>query len=54
MKSVKTMLLGIALLVLACCGLIVWMAGVGFGAAVFFVLLIVGLFLCIDGFLTPQ
>ena len=54
MKSIKRMLLGIALLIVACCGLTVWMAGAGVGAAVFFVFLIIGLFLCIDGYLSIQ
>ena len=54
MKSIKTMLLGIAMLIVACCGLTVWMAGAGIGAVVFLVFLIIGLFLCIDGYLSVQ
>ena len=54
MKSVKTMLLGIAALIIATCGSIFWLAGAVIGAVVFFAFLIIGIFLCIDGFLTPH
>ena len=54
MKSIKTMLLGIAFLIIAACGVPMWVAGAGVGAVVFFVGLVVGLFLVIDGFLTPH
>ena len=54
MKSLKKMLLGIALLIISLCGLVVWLAGAGIGAVVFFVFLLVGGFLCVDGYLTPQ
>ena len=54
MKSLKKMLLGLALLIIALCGLVVWMAGAGIGAAVFFVFLALGGFLCVDGYLAPQ
>lgn len=36
MKSIKTMLLGIAFLIVACCGVPFWAAGAGVGAVVFF------------------
>lgn len=52
MKSVKTMLLGIASLIIASCGVPIWGAGAALGAIVFFVFLIIGIFLCIDGFLS--
>ena len=54
MNSLKKMLLGIAMLIIALCGLVVWMAGAGIGAIVFFVFLLAGGFLCVDGYLTPQ
>ena len=54
MKSIKTMLLGIAVLIIAACGATIWMAGAGIGAVVFFSCLVIGLFLVIDGFLTPH
>ena len=52
MKSLKKMLLGIALLILAAIGAMMWFSGLIVGAVAFFVFLIVGLFLCIDGFLS--
>lgn len=54
MKSMKTMLLGIALLIVALCGLIVWMAGSGVGAVVFFAGLGIGLILCFRGYFTKE
>ena len=54
MKSIKIMLLGIAFLIIAACGVPFWVAGAGVGAILFFVGLLIGLFLCIDGFLTPH
>lgn len=54
MKSIKTMLLGIAFLIIAACGTPIWLAGSAIGAVMFFAGLIIGLFLCIDGFLTPH
>jgi hypothetical protein len=50
MKSIKTMLLGIALLIIAACGLPLWMAGSGVGAGMFFAGGIIGLILCLRGF----
>ena len=54
MKSIKTMLLGIASLIIAVCTLPLFAIGMVFGAVAFFVFLIIGVFLCIDGFLTPH
>ncbi len=54
MKSIKTMLLGIAFLIIAACGVPMWVAGAGVGAVIFFLGLCVGLFFVIDGFLTPH
>ena len=50
MKSVKTMLLGIAVLILASFGYIAWMGGVNDGAVIFFAGLIIGLALCLRGY----
>ena len=50
MKSIKTMLLGIALLIVASCGVPLWMAGAAVGAIMFYVGLIIGLILCLQGF----
>ena len=52
MRSVKKMLLGIALLVISIMGLVLWMAGTFIGPIIFFVMLIGGLLLVIDGFLS--
>jgi len=52
MKSIKTMLLGIALLIVASCGVPFWVAGASIGAIVFCVGLIFGLILCTKGFFT--
>ena len=54
MRSIKKMLLGIASLIIASCGVPIWMAGAVIGAIVFFVFLIIGLYLCIDGYLSPD
>ncbi len=54
MKSIKTMLLGIAFLIVAACGVPFWVAGAGIGAVVFFVGLIIGLILCIKGFFAKE
>ena len=55
MRSVKKMLLGIASLILSLGGLpiSIWMWPV-VGIIIFFVFLIIGLFFCIDGYLTPD
>ncbi|MBQ8310838.1 MAG: hypothetical protein IJX80_07500 [Clostridia bacterium] len=50
MKSVKLMLLGIAFLIIASCGVSMWMAGAIVGAIMFYAGLLVGLFLCFKGF----
>jgi len=50
MKSVKTMLLGIAFLILAACGTPLWMAGSAVGAGLFIAGLSVGIILCLRGF----
>ena len=50
MKSIKTMLLGIAFLIVASCGVPLWMAGAAVGAIMFYVGLIIGLILCFKGF----
>ena len=54
MKSIKTMLLGIAILIIACCVVPFWIAGSGIGAIVFFSLLLLGLILCLKGFFTNE
>ena len=50
MKSIKTMLLGIALLIVAACGAPLWVAGAGVGAIMFFAGLATGLLLCFKGY----
>ncbi len=50
MKSIKTMLLGIAVLILASFGYIAWINGVGVGAVTFFAGLVIGLLLCLRGY----
>lgn len=50
MKSIKTMLLGIALLIVAACGAPLWVAGAGVGAIMFFAGLAIGLLLCFKGY----
>ena len=52
MKSIKKMLLGIASLIIASCAVPFWIAGAAIGAFVFFPFVIIGIFLCIDGFLS--
>lgn len=52
MKSVKMMLLGLALLIVAVIGNIFWFAGSWLGAVMFFAGLILGLFLCMRGYFT--
>lgn len=54
MKSVKTMLLGIALLIVASCGVPLWMAGAGGGAIMFYVGLVIGPILCLKGFFSKE
>ena len=54
MKSIKTMLLGIALLIVASCGVPLWMAGAGVGAIMFYVRLVIGLILCLKGFFSKE
>lgn len=54
MKSIKTMLLGIAFLIVACCGMPMWMAGAGVGAVLFFSGLILGAILCLRGFFSKE
>ena len=50
MKSIKQMLLGIAFLIIALCGVPMWMAGSVLGAIMFYVGIVVGLSLCLIGF----
>ena len=50
MKSIKTMLLGIALLIIAACGAPLWVAGAGVGAIMFVAGLAIGLLLCFKGY----
>ena len=54
MKSIKTMLLGIALLIVASCCVPLWMAGAGVGAIMFYVGLVIGLILCLKGFFSKE
>ena len=54
MRSVKTMLLGIACLIVAVIGNIFWFAGSTIGAVVFLAGLIFGLILCLMGFFTNK
>ena len=54
MKSIKLMLLGIAHLIVASCGIPFWIAGSAVGAVIFFVGLAAGLFLCVKGFLYTE
>jgi len=44
------MLLGIAFLIIAACGLTMWMVGSGVGAGMFFAGGIIGLILCLKGY----
>ena len=52
MKNIKKMLLGIALLVISVIGMVLWLAGTFIGPIIFFITLVVGIFLTIDGFLS--
>ena len=54
MKNVKKMLLGIALLIISSIGATFWSEGAIVGAVMFFVFLILGIFFCIDGFLSQD
>ena len=54
MMPVKKMLLGIAFLIVASFGVSFWMAGATVGCVIFFVFLILGLFFCVDGFLSAD
>ena len=50
MKSIKTMLLGIALLIVASGALPLWMAGSAVGAVMFFATFIIGLIFLLKGY----
>ena len=52
MQNVKKMILGIALLILALVGAIFWTAGSIIGAIAFFLFLVIGGYLIIDGYLS--
>lgn len=54
MKSIKTMLLGIAMLIIAACGVPMWMAGAVVGAVMFYAGLTVGLVLCFKGYFSKE
>ncbi len=55
MKSIKTMLLGIAVLIIATWGFVAWtIGGVGDGAILFFAALVVGLVLVIRGYFKKE
>ena len=54
MKNVKKMLLGIALLIVSSTGATFWASGSVIGAVIFFAFLVIGLLLCIDGFLSQD
>lgn len=54
MKSIKTTLLGVALLIVASCGVPMWMAGAGVGAIMFYTGLVLGLILCFRGFFSKE
>ena len=54
MKAIKKMLLGIAFLIIGCAGVPFWVSGAALGAVMFIAGLVVGLVLCVDGFLTPE
>ena len=53
MKAIKKMLLGIAFLIIGCAGVPFWVSGAALGAVMFIAGLLIGLVLCVDGFLTP-
>lgn len=50
MKSIKTMLLGIAFLIIAAIGAPIWFAGSYLGAGMFIVGGLVGVVLCLKGY----
>ena len=54
MKSIKTMLLGITLLIIASCGVPMWLAGSTFGAVMFGAGLIIGIIVCLMGFFSQK
>lgn len=54
MKPIKTMLLGIAFLIVACCGVPMWVHGALLGGFLFLGGLIVGGILCIKGFFMDE
>ena len=54
MKSVKTMLLGIALLVIAACGAPLFAEGVALGAVMFFGGLVIGSLLVVRGYFKKE
>ena len=55
MESVKTILLGIASLIIASFGMMLWIDGAGIGYIVaFFAFMIVGIFLCIKGYFSEK
>lgn len=54
MKSIKTMLLGIAILIIASCGVPMWLTGSAVGAVMFGAGLIVGINVCLMGFFSKN
>lgn len=54
MKSIKTMLLGLAFLIIACCGVPFWVAGASVGAVAFIAGFVIGLILCIKGYVSKE
>lgn len=54
MKSIKTMLLGIAFLIIAACAVPFWVAGATDGAIFFCIAFVIGLVLCLKGFFTKE
>lgn len=55
MQPVKTMLLGIASLIIASFGMALWIDGAGIGYAVtFFVFMIFGIVLCLKGYFSEK
>ena len=52
MKSVKKMLLGIAFLIVAVIGAVFFVNNSTIGAFIFFPALIIGIIICIDGYLS--
>ena len=49
MGAINFILFGIASLVIASCGVIMWLAGLHIGPYIFFVFIIVGITLCFKG-----